>query len=518
MSGQGGADAVYHPGLIGLEDQGLSVASEDGVVTLSGAQLTRSLSVTRVADVLVLGTSPELVRGALDLEAASGQDSFGQSARYADYILNQPNREPQDIEFFVDHDALAANLGTDGNVPDKNSQDFTPAFLARLGQLGLVNELEGVLSFVGGFAIDLHAELSSEKLTAAQKRFYREPGFNRERLLEVAGMAPGDTGVFAYLQADVGDVLTMALESTEPALQENFHDLVRSVWGYPDGTSLIDEIDAGLKDRLALVLRPLDYPDEGLAGPPHDDRPTFAWAVVGWVADKGVLLEFQNKVTSNQGRFGIRGRESGKSGVYKNQTQGGLEVYEYWNQLVPGTGHISSVISDDVFIIGNHHALVTDVLLTGLADGASLADSPVFRSLVTLGLDAPNAVLWFDPRPIRQTLVDLADQAARDAVPGIDWDLERPRITQLVLREHFGGRAEDSLDLDEAMRFEDLLEAELTAFESAYFVQNVGGLAERYARTVGYLQAIRGSMVQLGLDPKRIDLSLRAIIPTGDTL
>jgi hypothetical protein len=506
---------LSYPGLLDLEGQGLSVATEEGVVTLSGGQLSRPLSIARIANVLVVGSSADLVARALELEATKGQDSFGQSARYADYIENQPNREPDDIEFFVDHDALMSNLGLDGNLPDLASQDFTPAFLAHIGQLKLFKELVGVLSFEGGLAIDLNAELSSEKLTAAQKRFYREAGFNRDRAREIGGLAPEDTGVLAYLQADVGDVLRMVLESTEPALQDNFHDLVRAVWGYPDGQSLIDTVDSGLKDRLALVMRPMDYPDEGLNGPPHDGRETFAWAVVGWVKDKAVLEEFRNKVASNQGRFGIRGRESGKSGVYTNKTRGGLVVYEYWSMLVPGTGHISSVVSDDIFIIGNHHSLVTDILLTDLGEGDSLADSPVFTSLVSLGLDSSNAMLWLNPGPIEQTLSGLADDAARDAVGSINWDLERPRISSLVLKRDFGGRTKEQLDLDEQRRFEDLLEADLSTFESQYYGQNVAALAQEYERKVGYLQAIRGLMFQLSLDPKRVDLSLRAIIPTG---
>jgi len=507
---------LSYPGAIGLEDQGMSVATEDGVATLQGGQLSRPISVARFADVLVLGSTPELVRRALELEATKGQDSFGQSARYADYILNQRNRELEDIEFFVDHDALMANLGMDGNVPDLASQDFTPAFLARLGQLKLFKELEGVVSFDGGFAIDLHADLSSERLTAPQKRFYRQAGFNRDRARQVAQYAPDDTGAMAYLQADVGDVLGMVLESTEPALQDNFHDMVRAVWGYPDGTDLISSIDAGLKDRLALILRPMDYPDEGLEGPPHDDKETFAWAVVGWVKDKGVLEEFRQKVTSNQGRFGISGYESGSSGVWTNEGAGGLIVYEYWNPLVPGTGHLASVVSDDIFIVGNHYRLLMDILLTGLGDARhpSLVQTPAFSSLINLGLDSSSAMLWLNPEPIQKTLSGLAEEAARDAVPSINWEIQRPHYTSQVLKRDFGGRAQEDLDLDEVRRFEDILEKELSDFESKYYGENVSALADEYERKVGYLQAMRGMLIQLSLDPKRVDLALRAIIPT----
>jgi hypothetical protein len=503
-------------GLVGLEDQGMTVEEEGGVWTLTGPDLTRPLHVARIADVLIVGTSRELVAGALELESKKGEDSFGLSARYGDYILAVENREPQDLELFVDHDALMKNLAFDGNVPNQSSQDFTPAFLARLFQAKLIKEVEGVVGFEGGLALDLHADLSSEKLSPEQKRFYRAAGFNRNRIFEIARYAPEDTGIFAYLQADVGDILRMVLASTEPALQDNFHDLVRAVWGYPDGTALIDELDVGLKDRLALVVRPLDYEDEGLEGPPHDNRPTFAWAVIGWSKDKSILNDFRQKVILNQGRFGIQGRGSGTAGVFTNvpRDAGGLEVYEYWSPLVPGTGHMASVVSDDIFVVGNHNKLLVDILLSSLGNPRHppLADRPEFLSLVSLGLDNTSGFLWFDPQPISSTLHRMADEAARDAV-AINWDVERPRIDSLVRKRDFGGRAASDLDPDEYSRYESALEDELTNFESQFFAQHVGGLAETYNRRMDYVDAVHGMLLELSLDPKRVDISLRALIP-----
>ena len=512
--GKLGQSLLAFPGLIGLEDQGLAVMEEGGVTMLSGGQLSRPLHIARIADVLIAGTSQPLVTQALELEANKGQDSFALSARYADYIQNQEHREPEDFELFVDQDALMKNLGFDGKFPNQSSPDFTQAFLARLFQVGLLKEVEGVVGFNGGLSVDLHAELSSEKLSSAQKRFYREPGFNRDRMFEVGRYAPSDTGILAYMQADVGDVLRMALASTEAALQANFDDSVRAVWGFPDGSALIDQLDAGLKDRLALVVRVNDYPDEGLAGPPHDDQPTLAWALVGWAKDKQLLDDFRQKVIANQGRFGIQGRESGSAGVFTNEVAGGLVVYEYWSPLVPGTGHLSSVVSDDVFIVGNHHQLVADILLTSLGDPSypALEKGAAFSSLVSLGLGSTSAFLWFDPSSISEPLHLMADRAARDAV-GINWDLERPRLDALVRKRDFGNRSAEELDPDEYSRYETALEDELTRFEAQYFGENVAGLASTFNRYVTYLDEVRGLLFQLSLDPKRVDVSMRALIP-----
>lgn len=504
------------PGLAGIEGQGLAVIEDGGVYSLSGGGLERPVHVARIRDVLLAGTSRELVAGALELEAKKGEDSFGLSARYGDYILGVPNREAEDLELFIDHDALMANLGLDGNVPDLGSQDFTPAFMAHLFQEKLLKEVEGVVGFEGGVSLNLHADLSSEKLTGAQKRFYRQAGFNRDRIMSVARYAPMDTGILAYLQAPIGDVLRMILDSTEPALQDNFNDLVRAVWGYPDGTALLDELDAGLKDRLALIVRPNTYPDEGAEGPPHDDQPAFAWAVVGWSKDKSILEDFRSKVIANQGRFGIQGRGSGTSGVFNHTISegGGFLVKEYWSPLVPGTGHMASVMSDEIFIVGNHHLLLGDILLTSLGhpDHPPLADNPRFLSLVNLGLDSTNGLLWFNPEPLSETLHEMANAAARDAV-AINWDVERPRIDQLVRKRDFGSKAPEAMDPDEYSRYERVLEEELTRFESQFFGEHVSGLAEEYNRRMDYLDELRGALLQLSLDPKRVDISLRAFLP-----
>jgi len=504
------------PGIAGLEDQGMAVAEEEGVYSLTGGGLERPLYVARIADVLLAGTSRELVAGALGLEANKGEDSFGLSARYGDYILATPNREVEDLELFIDHDALMANLGLDGNVPNQTSPDFTPAFLAHLFQQKLLKEVEGVIGFEGGLAVNLHADLSSEKLTGSQKRFYREPGFNRDRIFDVGRYAPSDTGILAYLQAPIGDVLRMILDSTEPALQDNFNDLVRAVWGYPDGTALLDELDAGLKDRLALVVRPNTYPDEGENGPPHDNQPTFVWAVVGWAKDKAILTDFRSKVIANQGRFGIQGRGSGTAGVFNHQIAegGGFEVKEYWSPLVPGTGHMASVMSDEIFIVGNHHLLLADILLTSLGhpDHPALADKPEFVSLVNLGLDSTSGLVWLNPEPISETLHDMASAAARDAV-SINWDVERPRIDSLVRKRDFANKTPEDLNPDEYSRYETALEEELLKFESLFFSEHVSGLAETYNRRMDYLDEVRGMLLALSLDPKRVDISLRAFVP-----
>lgn len=513
--GKLGVSLLSYPSLLDLESQGITVAEEAGIRTLSSVNFLRPIHITRIADVLIVGTSRELVAAALELEAAKGQDSFGQSARYADYILNQEAREPQDIELFLDYAALNQNLGVYGNVPDLESEDFTPAFIAHLFQAKLIKELEGVIGFTGGIAMNLHADLNSELLTPEQTRFYRAQGFNRDRMFEVAQMAPIDTAVLAYLQVDIGDLMEMMLDSMEDAGRDNLNDLVRQVWGYPDSAPLIAELSSALRDRAALIIRTNDYPDEGVNGPPNDGDRVFAWAAVGWHKDTKTLEDFRTKVINNQGSFSIQGRESGSQGVFRNTlSQGGITVYEFWSPFVPGTGHMAMVISSDVFILSNHNSLIADIILTKFEDPnhPSLATEPAFTTQVGLGLASASAMVWAAPQQIREDLRAMANQAAFDSIV-IDWNTVRTEEERKLLDERFGGRTLDFLGPKETEDFERLIEERLNAYEQKLTSQHVPELSAQFNRYVDYALAVRGMLLQLSLDPKRLDLAWRTLIP-----
>lgn len=513
--GKLGVSLLDWPSLLGLEEQGVTVAEEDGVYTLNSVDLLRPLYVARIADVVALGTSRELVAGTLELEARKGQDSFGQSARYGDYIAGVDAREPQDVELFVDYRTMSDKLGLDTGIPDPNADTFTPAFIARLVQMRLIKELEGVIGFTGGLSLNLHADLNSELLSPEQTRFYRAQGANRDRMFDVAELAPADVALLAYLQVDVSDLMGMALESMEDAAQQNFDDTVRQVWQYPEGQMLIDELGTALRDRVALVVRTNDYPDEGLNGPPNDGDRVFTWAAIGWHKDTGILEDFRSKIINNQGSFGIRGRESGSQGVFRNTlSEGGITVYEFWSPLVPGTGHMAMVISNEVFIISNHNSLIADIILTQYDDPAhpALAQEPMFATQVGLGLNSASAMVWMRPEEIREDLRAMADQFAFDQVI-IDWDTVHRDLSTKLLAERFGSRPEDQLAPDEYLQYEDELESRKQAYEDNLIAQHVPELSARYNRYVDYLLAVRGMLLQLSLNPKSLDLALRTLIP-----
>lgn len=101
--GKLGVSLLWYPGLLGLEQRGVHVVVADDHVELSGADLPRAIFVARVHDVVIAGTSKELVLKARDLNLRGGQDSFGQSATYNDSIARaRRGLDESEIELSVD--------------------------------------------------------------------------------------------------------------------------------------------------------------------------------------------------------------------------------------------------------------------------------------------------------------------------------------------------------------------------------------------------------------------------------
>lgn len=511
-----GLALLARPGLMDLEASGLAVAKDGDVLSLSGPGLPRTLHVGRLRDVVVLSTDPVLVRSAFDLADAKGEDSFGGSARYFDFI-QQRARTDDGLELFVDYLNLAEARKLSGRWPDPGSQDFLPAFLARLFQLGSLKEAAGVVDFDAGVTASLHADLSSELVSAFQKVLYRQRGFERERLFQAARFAPGDAALAVYLHAPLGALLRQVLQALEPAARDNVNDLVRQVWRFPDADQLVDELDAAFHDRALLVLRDNDYPPD-TDGPPNDGAPVFAWAVVLWTDQASKIEDVRRKVIDNQGLFGISGRKPTEGGVYTNEASGGQLIYEYWSAFLPGTGHLASVTDEGqgYFILSNHHRMLGHLLKTWFEGGASyprLSENPRFEGLVATGPAQANLALWASPGKAAATLRRMADRAAEiEALDELDWATMRPQIDRRVLREHFPDWSYERLTEDQRQELEVLAGPERDRYQRERLDAVVPQKRARYERSILYASEVSALLLELALDPKSIDLHLRALL------
>lgn len=513
--------SLAHPGLIGLEDQGLAAVVDGDVVTLSGGQLARELHVGRVRDVAVLGTSLELVKAATDLEARGGENSFGQGATYFDHIQNaRRSLEGNEVELFIDWRAYSENMRLTGRWPDPQSIDYFPAFLGRLFQMGSVKSAVGVMGFDHGITLDLHGELSSELMTAAQKRIYRERGVERSWFMSnPAQIARADSGLFLYMEIDVGDLLRLMLEAAEGALRSNVEDLVRGTGQYESVDQLIDELDGIFQGRVALIVRDNDYPARE-DDPPHNGVPVPAVGVVLWTdgsteAQKRID-RLHDVITENQGRLGLEGR-LGSGGVFKNPLRTGHEVWEFWTQFVDGTGHIATGIDGRRYFISNSYSMIEDMIRVyneGGRGSERLSERPDFRELVREGLAHANAVLWVNPRTLERVTGKFAQyDAEREVLENIVWENERAREEDEVLREQFPGKQRGRLDDATQAAVNDLVNPRLEALRMRLLEEQVPQIRARMERTARYRAAVSGMLVMLALDPKHYQLTLSALIP-----
>ncbi len=519
--GKFGASALQYPALLGLDKQGILAEESGAVVSLSGGQLARPLHVARVADVVIVGTSRDLVAKALELNARGGQESFGLSARYNDYIHNQRHTiEGNDLEFSVDWRVAMEKLGLSGRWPQADSYDLGPRLAARLFQLGSVRTLNGVLGFDSGFVLHAHADLSGEVMTPVQKSLYRIRGRDSAHITRDLGfITPADAHLCAHFETDLGELLSEVYQALDPATRQLLDDTLRSTGQFTGTPALIDELEALFKGRIGLILRDNDYPYNAEKDPPNNGVTVPAITVVLWTenTDKAHrrIQQLQQLVSDNQARFGLRGR-TGQRAVFTNTLKGGNEVWEFWAPTIDGTGHVAVSRNGDMYFLSNTYAMLADVLRRFSRDEQvrRLSERPDFLQVVSEARASSNLFAWFDPRSMAPMMRRVAEQNALDEVKSrINWDRERALAEDQALRENFPGKVRGQLDQATQAQLDAIVGPKLLEIESRLLREQVPAMKAAMERQITYLEACSGALLTVALDPKSIDLSLSAIFP-----
>ncbi len=509
------AAALFRPTWFGLADRGLKVTIDGEIAGVEGGGLTRKLFVTRIADVVIVATKIDLAKAAHDLKARSYTDSVYQSAVYFDHVERAAGRSPDrdELEVVLDVPKLLAAVALPEPWPDTRSQDFLPAFLGRLFQVGSLKTAAGVVQAGEGASLDLYSDLNSEKLTTDMQRIYRARGFSREDLLNTAAaMAPADTGLFVYLHAGIGDLLKLAKDAAEPALRANLEDTFRNTGKFPTLDALIAHLDASFKDRAAIIVRPNDYPIDP-EGPKNDGTSVPAWAVVLWSKDIAKIVDLRDTIGGKGSLFGLEGRKPGEPG-YFNNTESGFEIREFWSPLVPGTGMIATCNANELTIVSNSFRMLGHILKTGTQGSERyprLSDEPTFQALVRSSLSNGNAFLWANPRSISPILRATARERASRQI-NVDWAAERQRVRAKLMREKFAGK-KAPLSPEDQKTLDDLEEAEILKIESQIAAEQVPAIMAREERALTYAEQITAAMAVLALNPKSFELSLRVLAP-----
>lgn len=508
------AAAVRHPGLIGLEKQGFQARVEEQHVELKGAHLPRTLYIGRVRDVAIVATKPELVQSAFSLQSKSFADSFFQSANYHDWIQTaERSKSRSEFEVYLNTRKLLENLAIPGPLPNTASQDFVPALLGRMFQLPALKNLMGTIGTEDGLQVNLHGEFSSEKISEDMQRLYRTRGFEKADFDEVARYAPRNTGLFAYFHAPVSTLLRMTVASMEPAMRQNIEDTFRNTGRYPKIEALIDDLDKGFKDRFAVVVRPNDYSEEP-GGPPHNNVVVPAIGLILWSKDQGTIDSLRDLIGSQGPRFGLKGKNKNEAGYYKYQ-EAGYQTFEFWSELIDGTGVIVMAKSGEVNIITNSIGMLGHMIKTFSVGGDKyprLAEDPRFVMQLQSGLAGASFGLWLNPATITPILRQTAADRARLSIR-VDYASLRPIEERKLLDASYGGRKLSDLSPDERKRFDEQVNQRLDAMQAQVMREQLPALMGDEERWFKTAEALDGALLFLRLDPKSVDLTLRSLIP-----
>jgi hypothetical protein len=511
------AAALEHPGLLRLGERGLQVEVAADQVSVAGANLPRKLFVSRIRDVVIVSTTADLPTKARALGLKGYEDSLFQSAGYHDWVQSASRDDKRDeLEIYVDARKAIANLALPKVWPDPKNQEFVTALFGHAFQLGSLKNLMGVVGLDEGLTLDLHGDFSSEQISPEQERLYRTRGFDRAALLgEAAQLAPRDTALFVFLHAPVADGLHMLLGSCEPALKQNIEDLFRSTGKYSNLEKLVAELDSALKDRAALIIRPNDYPPDP-EGPPHNDAPVPAMALVLWPKNFDQVNALRQLIGEQGQHFGLKGRKPNDPGFFKN-SESGYETREYWSTGVDGTGIVVTANAAQLTIVTNSLGMMGHLLKTYTQKSArypSLADDERFQALLQSSLKRANFLVYANPATIAPILRNRAQQiAAIAATSAFDTHAERARLETKILRDVYAGRTQDALSPPERVEFDAKVDEEMKALRKRVKEEQIPALMAEQERRITWLEGLTGGILMLALDPKSFDLSVRIIAP-----
>ena len=515
-------EALRYPSLANLEAQGIQAEDKGRYVTLTGSALPRPIHVGRIRDVGIFGTGEELVASAFELENKQYQDSILLRDEYRAFVqTDRRSPDGDDIELFCNLRGVFGEMGIDAAWPDQKADTFFPKFAGQYFQLNSLNQVSGFLDVDRGVRLDLHASLSSELISPHMKKHYALDGIGHEDLLQnAARMAPADSAVFMYLNADMGDLLDETLAAMEPAMKQAIEDQFRSTGRYRQLSELVRQLDSALKDRCVLIMRTNDYPPDP-DGPPHNDETVFATALVFWLQGRSgseTMIQLRELIGQQGQLFGLKGKQrsdgSFEPGYYFHKSEG-YEIREFWSELIPGTGVIATANATGMCIISNSFDMTGHLLKTlnrGEAEYPRLSDRPDFQGLMMDSIPTADLVAWVNPEELAETLEVRVPQAARDTVR-VDWKTERSRAQAKVLREELGGKQPQQLSAEEERRYERRVNELLDEVEAEAQRLQGGEALERMTRQVAWLKGAKAFMLMASFAPREVELSLRMIAP-----
>ena len=97
----------------------------------------------------------------------------------------------------------------------------------------------------------------------------------------------------------------------------------------------------------------------------------------------------------------------------------------------------------------------------------------------------------------------------------VDWNLERARLEQQAINEVFAGQGKrrGRLSEEEQARIDREVDPEIEAIAERVAREQVPQVMAAFERRIVYSESVTAALLLVGLDPKRIDISMRLAAP-----
>lgn len=383
---------------------------------------------TRMRDVVLVGTKPEWLDRARELEIRSGEDSLATASRFNDNVQAYLAPGDQPVEVFLRWDDLAPLLG-DWPQPE-NAVSFGSRLPGRFFTTKILRYLSGYFLFedraAGGkppdwrFQARLAGETDPSKAGEFQRAWYESQSLTPAKIRDFAELIPGDSFFYGAFAGDVGRLTGELLACLDDDLRRLLEDTVVNAGTYQGTVQLLEDVSNALAPGAFVGLRRFEYEASEKRDTPHDDAPMPVFVIVGTLRNKEAFDRLLRYV-DQQFRAGRLGVDAADAKVQRVGIYGGLSVDAFASMAIPGTGEfvVMQFPARNAVLISNSYRYMEQVVKTAFSTDRMVDPDmapPLARlerfeeAMATLERTHTNAkaFLYFDPSEARHWFDRLA--------------------------------------------------------------------------------------------------------------
>lgn len=503
--------------------RGIALKEEDGIYELRGN--ADPVYLTRVKDLLIAGTSRDLVQKSLSLTQPDNTgDSIWTSAAYNDLLLSpleDARRSDNTIELMGDMAAVRewspAFANWPGTSPDVTQEEkLLRAFLAPKSMRRLWSSVqldEDTIHILSRLRVD------PGELDPFQRRFQDGRGGSVGTWLKpFLRLVPYSAAFAATLRVPPGDFLQACFQTLETDAQNLIEDGMRRAGQRGGLTGMIDQVAPGLEPWVGIVFRNNDYPRYKKEFEVAIPSPAPVWALV-LRAGEGGGGRIQDLIRLFKERLRYQLKFEGVDvfiNVGPNKEQ---KIQEWGNRMIPATGQIALLYDDKSrdFIVSNSGKLVREMVNARFrSDGVRpLGQVDAVQRAVDALPQTVSGFAWLNGERalnVVQRYQEFTSKRLQAEAPDQGFLIEqRPGVERAILAREFPGRREASdLRGGDATRFDQLVTDELRRRWSVERERLGRDADKKFREAAAWLETVENASLTLRTRSKMLEIDTRA--------